>query len=35
VVNTGVTLFVVFLYTKLFSWWWDEMPKYLFFLWLY
>jgi uncharacterized membrane protein len=32
VVNTGVTLFVVFLYTKLFSWWWDEMPKYLFFL---
>src|SRR5450830_1898351 len=25
VVNTGVTLFVVFLYTKLFSWWWDEM----------
>lgn len=32
VVNTGVTLFVVFLYTKLFSWWWDEMPKYVFFL---
>jgi hypothetical protein len=32
VVNTSVTLFVVFLYTKLFSWWWDEMPKYLFFL---
>lgn len=32
VVNTGVTLFVVFLYTKLFSWWWNEMPKYLFFL---
>lgn len=32
VVNTGVTLFVVFLYTKLFDWWWDAMPKYLFFL---
>jgi uncharacterized membrane protein len=32
VVNTGVTLFVIFLYTKLFDWWWDAMPKYLFFL---
>jgi uncharacterized membrane protein len=32
VVNTGVTLFVVFFYTKLFDWWWDTMPKYLFFL---
>ena len=32
VVNTGVTLFVIFLYTKLFDWWWDVMPKYLFFL---
>jgi uncharacterized membrane protein len=32
VVNTGVSLFVIFLYTKLFSWWWNEMPKYLFFL---
>src|SRR5258706_9363968 len=32
VVNTGVTLFVIFFYTKLFDWWWDEMPKYLFFL---
>jgi uncharacterized membrane protein len=31
-VNTGVTLFVIFLYTKLFDWWWDVMPKYLFFL---
>ena len=30
--NTGVTLFVLFLYTKLFDWWWDAMPKYLFFL---
>ena len=32
VINTGVTLFVVLLYTKFFDWWWDVMPKYLFFL---
>jgi len=32
VVNTSVTLFVIFLYTKLFDWWWEIMPKYLFFL---
>jgi uncharacterized membrane protein len=32
VVNTGVTFFVVFLYTKFFDWWWETMPKYLFFL---
>jgi uncharacterized membrane protein len=32
VVNTSVTLFVIFLYTKMFDWWWDVMPKYLFFL---
>jgi uncharacterized membrane protein len=32
VVNTGVVFFVVFLYTKFFDWWWDTMPKYLFFL---
>jgi uncharacterized membrane protein len=32
VANTGVTLFVVFFYSKLFDWWWDLMPKYLFFL---
>lgn len=31
VANTGVALFVIFLYTKLFDWWWDVMPKYLFF----
>ena len=30
--NTGVALFVIFLYTKLFDWWWDWMPKYIFFL---
>jgi uncharacterized membrane protein len=32
VVNTGVTFFVIFLYTKFFDWWWKWMPKYLFFL---
>jgi len=31
-VNTGVTFFVIFLYTKFFDWWWDIMPKYLFFM---
>jgi uncharacterized membrane protein len=32
VVNTGVTLFIVLMYTKFFDWWWEAMPKYLFFL---
>jgi uncharacterized membrane protein len=32
VVNTGVVFFVVFLYTKFYDWWWESMPKYLFFL---
>jgi uncharacterized membrane protein len=31
-VNTGVTFFVIFLYTKFYNWWWEVMPKYLFFL---
>lgn len=31
VVNTANAFFVVFLYTKFFDWWWDYMPKYLFF----
>jgi uncharacterized membrane protein len=31
VVNTANTFFVIFLYTKFFDWWWDYMPKYLFF----
>lgn len=30
-VNTGNTFFVIFLYTKFFDWWWEVMPKYLFF----
>jgi uncharacterized membrane protein len=32
VVNTSITLFVVLLYTKFYDWWWQAMPKYLFFL---
>ncbi len=32
VVNTGSTFFVIYLYTKFFDWWWDWLPKYLFFL---
>jgi uncharacterized membrane protein len=32
VVNTGLVMFVIFVYTKFFDWWWDWMPKYLFFL---
>ena len=31
VVQTGNVFFVLFLYTKLFDWWWDWMPKYIFF----
>jgi len=31
-VNTGITFFVIFLYTKFFDWWWTTMPKWLFFL---
>jgi uncharacterized membrane protein len=30
--NTGLTFFVIFLYTKFYDWWWEIMPKYLFFL---
>jgi hypothetical protein len=32
VVNLGATFFVVFLYCRFVAWWWDWMPKYLFFL---
>lgn len=31
-VNTGIIFFVIFLYTKFFDWWWEMMPKWLFFL---
>ena len=30
--NLGGTFFVIDLYTKFYDWWWDWMPKYLFFL---
>lgn len=32
VINMGNTFFVIFLYTKFYDWWWEAMPKYLFFL---
>lgn len=32
VVNTAMVMFVIFLYSKFFDWWWEIMPKYLFFL---
>ncbi|MGA1824841.1 MAG: DUF2157 domain-containing protein [bacterium] len=32
VVNTGNVFFTILLYTKFYDWWWDWMPKYLFFL---
>jgi uncharacterized membrane protein len=32
VTNTAVVFFVIQLYTKFYDWWWDLMPKYLFFL---
>ena len=31
-INTGITFFVIFLYTKIYDWCWAIMPKYLFFL---
>jgi hypothetical protein len=31
VTNTGNVFFILFLYTKIFDWWWDWMPKYVFF----
>jgi uncharacterized membrane protein len=30
-VNLSAAFFVVFLYVRLFHWWWDWMPRYLFF----
>lgn len=30
-INTGTTFFIIFLYTKMYDWWWEIMPKYLFF----
>lgn len=31
-VNIGLLFAVIFLYAKLFDWWWQLLPKYLFFL---
>ena len=31
VMITGNVFFALFLYTKFFDWWWDWMPKYIFF----
>jgi NAD(P)-dependent dehydrogenase (short-subunit alcohol dehydrogenase family) len=31
VVNTAATAFVVFLFTRLYHWWWDSLPRFLFF----
>jgi len=31
VVNTGSVFFTIFLFCRLYHWWWDWMPKYLFF----
>jgi uncharacterized membrane protein len=30
-VNTGALFFIIFLFTRLYHWWWDWMPHYLFF----
>ena len=31
IVNTGAVFFTIFLFTRLYHWWWDWMPRYLFF----
>jgi uncharacterized membrane protein len=31
-VNTGTVFFVIFLYTKFYDWWWEIVPKFVFFL---
>ena len=31
-VNTGTVFFVIFLYTKFYDWWWEAVPKFVFFL---
>jgi len=32
VTTLGSAFFAIQLYTKFFDWWWDWMPKYVFFL---
>jgi uncharacterized membrane protein len=31
IVNAGACFFTIFLFTRLYRWWWDWLPKYLFF----
>jgi len=31
IVNTGSAFFLIFLFVRLYHWWWDWMPRYLFF----
>lgn len=31
-VSTGTVFFVIFLYTKFYDWWWEIVPKFVFFL---
>ena len=31
-VNTGTAFFTLFLFFRLIDWWWDAIPKYVFFL---
>ena len=31
-VNIGTAFFTIFLFLRLVDWWWDWMPRYLFFL---
>jgi len=31
IVNTGAVFFTIFLLTRFYHWWWDWMPRYLFF----
>lgn len=31
-VNTSTVFFVIFLYTKFYDWWWEIVPKFVFFL---
>jgi uncharacterized membrane protein len=31
-INTGTVFFVIFLYTKFYDWWWERVPKFVFFL---
>jgi uncharacterized membrane protein len=30
--NLGIAFFVIFLFVKFVAWWWETMPRYLFFL---